>query len=69
MDLLKELVDQMLIGGFKMPLPKKRKDSISNSPHGTVNNLNISHLRINQDMNYYQTHNTSKINQDGNSEN
>ena len=69
MDPLKELVDQMLIGGFKMPLPKKRKKSISNSPHGTVNNLNRSHLRINQDINYYKTHNKSEINQDGNSEN
>ena len=35
------------------------------SPHGTVNNLNISHIKLNQDLIYYQQHNKrEKINTD-----
>ena len=42
------------------------KNSNSNSPHGTVNNLNSSHLRLNQDLTYYQPHNNIENNQDSN---
>ena len=42
------------------------KNSDYNIPHGNVNNLNSSHLWINQYLNYYQPHNKREINQDGN---
>ena len=47
----------------KLTLSKNRN---SNIPHGTLNNLNISHLRRNQALKYYQTHNNRKTNQYGN---
>ena len=35
---------------------KKRKNRNSNIPHGTMNNLNSSHIFKNQDLAYYQPH-------------
>ena len=31
----------------------RRKNNNSNSPYVTVNNLNISHFKLDQDLNYY----------------
>ena len=48
---------------------KKRTLSINrnyNIPHGNVNNLNRSHLRRNQNLNYYQPHNNIERNKYGN---
>ena len=42
---------------------KKRENSNSNIPHGTLNKVNISHLKKNQDLNYYQPQNNRESNQ------
>ena len=47
----------------KITLSRNRNSDI---PHGNMNKLNRSHLRINKHLNYYKPHNKRETNQYGN---